>query len=80
MKYQPWTETMRQCGFDPMRNKFPQMDCRICETRNPLVFYAPKPTHGRQGAPWVCVCYDCAEKRMGWIDKRTGGLRDDVSL
>lgn len=63
--------------FDPMRNLFPIMDCRDCGKRNPLVFYGPKPMG--PGKVWCCMCYDCVEKR-GWINPRTGNLRDDVSF
>lgn len=66
--------------FDPMRNKFPQMQCRVCDTWNPLVFLAPKPRTGRPGDTWICVCFDCADNRLGWINRATGDLKPGYSV
>ena len=67
-------------GFNPVKSLFPLMFCRVCDTQNPFVFLAPKPRSGKPGDAWDCVCFDCADKRLGWIDPRTGGLRPGVSV
>lgn len=71
---------MERFGFNPVKNMFPDMVCRICDARNPFAFLAPKPRSGRPGDSWVCICSDCAENRLGWIDKRTGNLNPGVSV
>lgn len=72
--------TMEKFGFNPVKNMFPEMDCRICGIHNPFAFMAPKPKSGKPGDSWHCVCADCAENRLGWVDKRTGQLKPGVSI
>jgi hypothetical protein len=63
--------------FNPIENLFPDMECRMCNARNPFAFLAPKPDS--PGLPWVCVCSGCAEK-AGWIDPMTGNLMAGYSV
>ena len=70
---------MEQFGFNPVKNLFPEMQCRICDARNPIAFFAPKPSSGRAGAIWHCVCFDCARDKLHWLDAQ-GALRPGVTV
>ena len=52
---------------------FADMNCRKCDTKNPMVFFAPVSV-----APYSCICFDCAKSRQ-WLDA-DGNLRKGVSL
>ena len=69
-----------QFGFNPVKNMFPEMKCRVCNARNPFVFFAPKPESGYPGAIWLCVCSHCAETTLDWVNRRTGQLKPGVTL
>ena len=61
--------------------------CRKCHGRNHLVFFAPVFVAGidaRNSTPHPIgvgthICFDCAESR-GWIDWKTGNLKQGVTL
>ena len=52
---------------------FPQMTCRKCESKNPIVYFAPvivPSLMARDNTPQypaTCICLSCAKSR-GWLD------------
>jgi len=58
-----------------MNKIFPQLDCRKCGASNPFAYFAPVSVNGNG----TCICVACVEK-AGWLDKRTGNLKDGVEL
>ncbi len=54
---------------------FPQLDCRYCGCKNPLVYYAPVAVNGNGN----CICFNCAVAK-NWVDKNSGEIKRGVSL
>lgn len=50
--------------------------CRKCGVKNPAVYWAPLYCND---SLTTCVCEQCVVDR-NWIDRRTGALREGVSL
>lgn len=59
--------------------KLPQLDCRKCEVKNPIVYYAPVALPNNEGVhEGTCICYNCADER-NWIDDM-GKVKEGIEL
>lgn len=54
---------------------FPQLDCRYCWCKNPIVYFAPVAVNGKG----TCICFDCAVAK-NWVYKNSGEIKRGVSL
>lgn len=54
--------------------KLPQLTCRKCGVKNPLVYFAPVSVNGKG----TCICFNCAESR-NWLDVN-GNIKKGVTL
>lgn len=57
-----------------MKINFPELTCRKCEKRNPMVYFAPVSIAGKG----TCVCFECA-KSKGWINSH-GDIKTGITL